>query len=64
MNLFEWKEKHNLSNIDMAEMFGMDQSYISHIKAGRRRPSPEMAKRIEEATGGKVTVLELLFPKK
>jgi DNA-binding transcriptional regulator YdaS (Cro superfamily) len=62
MNLFDWKEIKNFSNNDLAEMIGVDPSYISHIKAGRRRPSPEVSKRIEEITNGDVTVLEMLFP--
>lgn len=64
MNLFEWKDIHNLSNMELAEMLGVDPSYVSHIKAGRRRPSPEIAKIIERETGGMVTVLEVLFPEK
>jgi len=36
--------------------------HMSDILRGRRRPSPDLALRISEATGGAVTVMELLFP--
>lgn len=37
--------------------------YLSQIIMGRRRPSPDLSLRIEKATGGAVTIKELLFPK-
>jgi DNA-binding transcriptional regulator YdaS (Cro superfamily) len=37
--------------------------YLSQIIMGRRRPSPDLALRIEETTGGAVTRMELLYPK-
>jgi len=37
-------------------------SYLIQIRNGHRRPSPELAERIEEATGGLVTRMELLYP--
>ena len=41
----------------------ISDAYLSHIIAGHRRPSPRLAQRIEEATDGQVTRLELLYPK-
>ena len=35
--------------------------YLSTI-ANKHRPSPDLALRIQEATNGEVTVMELLFP--
>ena len=37
--------------------------YLRHISNKRKRPSPEMALRIEKATKGKVTRMELLYPR-
>ena len=45
-------------------MVGVHQSLITHINKGRRKPSPPLALRIQEATGGAVTVMELLYPEK
>ncbi len=55
---------------DLANRFGISISHLSEILAtesnpgrGRpRRPSPDVASRIEVETGGKVTLEELLFP--
>lgn len=37
--------------------------YLNAIIRHRRRPSPELALRIEQATDGAVTRMELLYPK-
>jgi DNA-binding transcriptional regulator YdaS (Cro superfamily) len=36
--------------------------YLNAILRGRATPSPKMALRIEEATGGDITRMELLYP--
>jgi len=41
----------------------ISQAYLSLILNGYRNPSPDLALRIEEATGGKVNRLDLLYPK-
>jgi len=38
------------------------QSTVCHYHAGRRRPSPEVALKIEEVTEGEVTMKEAFFP--
>lgn len=43
-----------------AKSLKMDKTYLSHIKIGTRVPSMKLAKRIEEASGGKVNALELV----
>lgn len=46
----------------LALAIGTHPVYLNAILRGRRRPSPDLALRIEEATGGAVTRMELLYP--
>jgi len=62
MKLSQWQKKTNISNVELAKIINIDQSFLSHINNGRRRPSPKLALKIEKATGGAVTVMELLYP--
>ena len=62
MKLIDWQKMTKAKNVIIAQKIGVDTSYISHINSGRRRPSPDLALKIEKATGGRVTVMELLFP--
>jgi DNA-binding transcriptional regulator YdaS (Cro superfamily) len=64
MKLIEWKQLKNISNKDMAKLIGIHFSYVTHILKNRRRPSPDLALKIEQATGGQVTAMELLYPAK
>jgi len=48
--------------IRLARKVNVHQSHLSKIARGRRRPSPELALRIEQAMSGAVTRDELLFP--
>jgi len=48
-----------------ATIVGTTPKYLFQLKYNkRRRPSPNLALKIQEATGGQVTVMELLFPEK
>jgi len=62
MKLSEWQKNKRKTDIEIAGIVGVHRSYICHIKAGRRIPSPRVALAIEQATGGKVTKEELLWP--
>jgi len=62
MNLKSWQRKNKITNTQLARLVGIDQSSICHYHAGRRRPSPEVALRIEEVTEGEVSLREILFP--
>ena len=64
MNLKLWQLKNKVTDTQLSRLVGIHQSMICHYHAGRRRPSPEVALRIEEATGGEVTLREILFPDK
>lgn len=51
--------------VKFAKKLGIHPVYLSTISSnGDCRPSPELALRIEQATGGEVTLRELLFPDK
>ena len=63
MTLSEYIGEVGITTITLAVKLGVSQPFVSQLATGRRRPSPEVAKRISEATGGKVTVMELLYPK-
>lgn len=45
----------------LAQELGVEPSTITRISKGERRPSPDLAKRISEATG--VDVVDLLYPR-
>ncbi len=44
---------------DLAERLGISNQHVGDIARGIRRPSPELALRIEEATDNKVTMREM-----
>jgi transcriptional regulator with XRE-family HTH domain len=54
MRLKEWLEQKNLNQYEFAELVQAKQPMISQIINGHRRPSPELALRIEAVTKGKV----------
>lgn len=62
MKLKHWQQSKQFKNKHLADLFGVDQSYITYLLQGKRKPSPSLAERIEQATGGEVTRFELLYP--
>ena len=62
MKLNEWLKRKKGSATALANKARIHVSYITHIKKGRKRPSAEVAARIEHATGGQVSRMELLYP--
>lgn len=54
----------NKSRADFAAKVGTTKGYIDQLCAGNRRPRPELADKIERASGGMVTFNELLRPTK
>lgn len=47
---------------DLADMLGITADYMSRLKHGRIGWSPEMARKVEEATGGHVRKETLVWP--
>ena len=62
MNLHDWRKDNNILNVRLATLIGVHPSYITHFHKGRRKFSSELALKIEQATGGQVSRMELLYP--
>ena len=62
MNLDEYLSRSKITRTDFAKILGISRTHLQDILSGRRSPSKTLAKKIEEATEGKVTKEELLFP--
>lgn len=42
----------------VADLIGCDASFVSHLRAGRKRPSLDLAIRIEEKSDGRVRCVD------
>lgn len=63
MNIKQYREAANLSVIEFAKLIGITRQHVYEIeKNGKFKPSAPLALRIEEATGGAVSRMELLYP--
>lgn len=62
MNLQDYLNTNQITKSKFAKTCGVSKGMITHITKNTRRPSPELSKKIEQITKGKVSVLELLFP--
>ncbi len=62
MELKEFLKDGRIRQNRFAEIIAISKNYLSEIVNKKRRPSPDLALRIEEATCGKVDRLELLYP--
>ncbi len=50
-SLKEYLEHNGIAEKDLAKKLGVTIAYVSMLKRGLRRPSPEMARKIEAMTG-------------
>ena len=50
-NLKEYMENTGTKESEMAEKLDISVSYVNLIKNGERRPSPQLAEKIEALTG-------------
>ena len=62
MKLDEYLFRVKMTKKEFAEKVGISRGYLQHLLSGIKNPSVKLAKKIEEATRGKVTKEELLFP--
>lgn len=60
MDLYVYLAMKRISVTDFAKKLMVSRSYFNQIVVGRMKPSKRLAKDIEEATKGEVTVEELL----
>lgn len=60
MTLKHYMEINKVRIRDVATAAGVTEAYISSIRHGYRRPSPDVAKKIADAIG--INVLDLLYP--
>lgn len=62
MNIETYCKEQNMAFKTLADKAEISAAYVTQIIQGIRRPSPPIALRIEQATGGAVSRDELLFP--
>jgi hypothetical protein len=62
MTLSAYLKREKITIKEFCKIHGFGYGHIRHIKEGCANPSAELALRIEQATGGKVDRLELLYP--
>lgn len=62
MKLKDYLKQEKIKTDDFAVLVGCSQPHISLICSNERRPSADLALKIEQETKGKVTVIELLYP--
>ena len=60
MQLPDYLKKHRLTHSQFAKKVRVSQPHIANILSGKRRPSIELAKRIEIETGKAVMLDDLL----
>jgi transcriptional regulator with XRE-family HTH domain len=59
-NLHDYLRRPGVTQSALAAAAGVSPAMLNQVKAGIRRPSPELARRIEQATGGEVSAASLL----
>lgn len=62
MKLIDYLKQQNISYSDFAKQINVTASYITYILQNKRRPSPEIALKIEQVTEGRVSRIEVLYP--
>lgn len=60
MQLEVYLESRNFEQKEFAEMVGISVASISNYLSGRRKPSLEIGRKIEQVTNGKVTIDDLI----
>lgn len=60
MNLSDYFHQNAVEQQVFAKKVGISKSLLSRIKNGTRKPRIDVAKKIEKATGGKVTAAALI----
>jgi DNA-binding transcriptional regulator YdaS (Cro superfamily) len=63
VQLKQYLKKYPVKKSELAKKAGISPAFITYIGQGKKRPSPQVAEKIEKATNGMVTRMELLYPK-
>mgnify|MGYP000043957243 CR=1 FL=1 len=59
MTLSEYMDKHQMTDQKLSEKVGVSRSAITQYRLGDRMPKPEIMVRLVEATGAKVSPMDL-----
>jgi DNA-binding transcriptional regulator YdaS (Cro superfamily) len=62
MTLQSWIRIMGIRQKEMAESLNLSPSYLSEIITGKKKVTPDIARRIEEYSHGEVSRLEVLYP--
>lgn len=62
MKLTDWLKSSGMTQCEFANLLGVHESHVSRFMRGERRPSPDLALRIEVVTSGAVSRMALLYP--
>ena len=62
MRLSEYLKNTSLTQEKFANLVGVTRTFITNILNGKRNPSIQLARRIEEVTDGQVPLKDLLHP--
>lgn len=57
-----WRERHKITQKELAEITKIPQPVISYIEQGERYPTEKHALAIEQATNGEIKKEWLVFP--
>lgn len=57
-----YKNRHRVTDEELASAVGISVHYLRKIRYGERIPTRNVAVRISAATGGEITIEQLLFP--
>lgn len=60
IKLYTYMRERGLNITKMAEMFGVNRSYLNRIMMGKTKPSKRLAFMVEKMTDGYITEKELL----
>jgi len=56
----EYRQKHDFTQVDLAEILTISHASVSRIEAGKQEVTPELAERSEQLLG--IPRLQLLYP--
>ncbi|HDM32387.1 MAG TPA: XRE family transcriptional regulator [Deltaproteobacteria bacterium] len=62
MKLKTWLKMNNVTQRQASEALGISKGYFSEIVTGKKRPNPDLARKIERFTGGHITTMDLIYP--